>query len=488
MKSIDFSKFEKIVVYGAGVVGSLFLSFLKDKNVCSKNVIVFDMRYEQPGDILGYTVNFPDFEVDINKDKALAVIALNVSKSLLINEIYEKFLASGYKNIKIAEEVMRSLRNAKTVSACNFYAAYNSVYQDDADFSGQNSSVKLVAYYLPQFHEIPENNKWWGEGFTEWTNTKKSLPLYKGHYQPREPHDDIGYYDLSDTNAIRKQASLAKRHGIYGWAIYYYWFSGKKFLSTPLEIIYRNKDIDINYCLCWCNEKWSKIWKGDETEVLAENNYSADDPFHFIEDLYKFMLDERYIRIGGKPVIMVYQAQTIPDLANMLLKWREHARTLGIGEIYVVSSIQPLTLHELGLVGCFDAEAEFNNLYKTTDCVQLVDDNGNQVSNDLCYYDSFVDKCTEEDTGLNTTQRFFSVTCGFDNTPRYGNRATICDVGFSLESWYKLCKHKIEKSLAEGNELLFVFAWNEWAESAYLEPDKKFGYAMINTLSRAVFT
>jgi hypothetical protein len=475
-------------VYGAGVVGSLFLSFLKYQNVSSEKVIVFDKRYEQPGCIVGYTVNFPDFEVDINKNKSIVVIALSASKSFLISELYEKFLASGYKNIKIAEEVMRSVRKAKTMSVDNFYAAYNSVYQDDVDFCGQKPSAKLIAYYLPQFHEIPENSQWWGEGFTEWTNTKKSQPLYRGHYQPREPHDDIGYYDLSDANVIRKQASLAKKHGIYGWAIYYYWFSGKKFLTTPTEIIYRNKDIDINYCLCWCNEKWSKIWKGDETEVLAENNYSADDPLHFIEDLHKFMLDERYIRIEGKPVILVYQVQTIPDIFNVVLKWREHARYLGIGEIYVISSIQPLTLQELGLVDCFDAEAEFNNLFSNTESVQLVDNDGNRVSNDLSYYSSFVDKCMEEDVGENTTKRFFSVTCGFDNTPRYGDRATICDVGFSLEAWYKVCRHKIEKSVLAGNELLFVFAWNEWAESAYLEPDKKFGYAMINTLSRAVFT
>jgi hypothetical protein len=486
MKNESFDKYDKITVYGVGAIGTIFLHYLSECNVDKSKVVAYDMKYNTPSKILEYDVVFPVFEQANKPDNTLVIIALCPTKSRTVNEIKQKFVDAGYCNIKLAKDTMEVSKEAEMVCFDTFSDIYESTYQDNIDFSGHAPLVKPVVYYLPQFHEIPENNEWWGEGFTEWTNTQKAKPNYSGHYQPREPHDDIGYYDLSEVEAVRKQAKLARRHGIFGWAIYYYWFSGKTFLSKPIEIIYQNKDIDINYCLCWCNEKWTKIWVGDERKVLAENEYNENDPERFIDDLQKYMHDERYIKIDEKPVLIVYQAHIIPNVAYVVDKWRERARKVGIGEIFILSSIQPLTLKENGLEGYFDGEAEFSNLTHVAENIQVVDKNGGFTSNSLCYYDTYVDYYTGVSNENIRDVRYYSVACGFDNTPRYGERATIFDVGFSLKSWYKLCKSTVEKSVQKGNEYMFVFAWNEWAESAYLEPDKKYGYATINTLSKAV--
>jgi hypothetical protein len=482
----SFDKYNKIIVYGAGGFGTLFLHYLSDCNVDKNKVIVYDIKYDKPTKLLGYDAVSPVFERVGETDNVLVVIALCQSKTSLVQEIKQKFIDAGYCDIKLSKDVMGTSGNTELISLAGFSDTYDSIYQDNTDFGEYTPLVKPIVYYLPQFHEIPENNEWWGAGFTEWTNTRKACPLYEGHYQPREPHDDIGYYDLSEVEAIRKQAALAKSHGIYGWAIYYYWFSGKTFLTKPIEIIYQNKDIDINYCLCWCNEKWTKIWVGNDTQVLAENRYTEDDPINFIDDLQKYMLDERYIKINGKPVLVVYHSHLIPNVAEVVEKWRERAREIGIGELFIISSIQPLTLKESGLEDYFDGEAEFSNFIRTPDSIRLVAENGKFAPSNLYRYSDYLKYSIDKSEKDSNRPSYYSVSCGFDNTPRYGERATIFDVGFSLKSWYELCKSAVKKSMQNGNEYMFVFAWNEWAESAYLEPDKKYGYAMINTLSRAV--
>ena len=162
---------------------------------------------------------------------------------------------------------------------------YFSLYQDNIAFSNEPVKVKTLAFYLPQFHTFPENDEWWGEGFTEWTNTRKSAPRYRGHYQPREPHENIGYYDLSDVQVIKKQAKLARQHGIYGFCIYYYWFSGKTLMEKPIDLLFTHPEIDINYCLCWANESWTRTWDGMKNNILIEQKYTYDDSINFIYDI-----------------------------------------------------------------------------------------------------------------------------------------------------------------------------------------------------------
>ena len=213
-----------------------------------------------------------------------------------------------------------------------------SEYEKNIDFSDLNTTIKVISLYLPQFHVIEENNKFWGKGFTEWTNVKKSKPKFIGHHQPRIPGDFfgyLGYYDLTDIKSIEKQIKLAKSHGIYGFGIYYYWFSGKKLLEKPIDLFLKNSYLNFNFLLIWANENWSKRWNGEDKEILIKQEYKENDPYNFIKDIKKYIKDKRYIKIDNKPVIGIYEPRSIPNLKKTITIWRETSRELGVGEIFI---------------------------------------------------------------------------------------------------------------------------------------------------------
>ena len=168
---------------------------------------------------------------------------------------------------------------------------YGSIYQDDERFPRLEPEARAIAFYLPQYHTFPENDEWWGKGFTEWTNTRKAKPRFPGHYQPRTPHKDIGYYDLSQVETLKRQAALAKTHGIEAFCMYCYWFDGKKLMEKPLELLVSHPEIKLKFCLCWANENWTRTWDGQEKSVLIQQNYSEENDIRFIQDLKKYITD-----------------------------------------------------------------------------------------------------------------------------------------------------------------------------------------------------
>jgi len=366
-----------------------------------------------------------------------------------------------------------------------FAETYESFYQDDMDFSGHKTDIKAIALYLPQFHEIPENNEWWGKGFTEWVNTRKSKPRFEGHYQPREPHADIGYYSLDNADTIRNQAKLAKKHGIFGFCIYYYWFSGKKLLETPIELIFNSKDIDINYCLCWANENWSRAWDGQNNNVLIGQNYSSDNDVRFIEDLKKYIEDKRYIRIDSKPLISVYRIYNLPDPANTIRTWRKWCRDNGIGEICIAAFRSCEYADKFGKIDEIDYEVEFvpHGLYFPA---------ADKIPSAYCYdYRKAADYIIKGN-GIAEKQKkpvFRSVMFGWDNSSRRAVDYSIW-AGFSIKKyyeWVRYCVRYTRRNFDADKRFIFINAWNEWAEGTYLEPDVKFGYTNINTTSKAIF-
>ena len=214
-----------------------------------------------------------------------------------------------------------------------------SEYEENIDFSKFTTEIKTITLYLPQFHITEENNKFWGKGFTEWNNVKKSKPRFKGHHQPRYPGDEhgyLGYYDLSHLKTIEQQINLAKSHGIYGFAIYYYWFSGKMLLKKPIDIFIKNKYINFNFLLIWANENWSKVWDGGDKYILIKQEYKPNDPINFIKDIKKYINDKRYIKIGKRPIIGLYEPSKIPELRKTMEIWRKKSREFGIGEIFIL--------------------------------------------------------------------------------------------------------------------------------------------------------
>jgi len=370
---------------------------------------------------------------------------------------------------------------------------YESEYQENMDFSDYKPKIKTIAFYLPQFHAIPENDLWWGNGFTEWTNTRKVEPRFMGHYQPREPHDDFGYYDLTDIEVIKKQVLLAKQHGIYGFCFYLYWFSGKRILEKPLDLFLEHPEIDINFCLCWANENWTRTWDGYDKEILMKQNYSEEDPYKFIQDIEKYVVDKRYIRIDGEPVVLVYNPGQIPNINNVFSVWREQAIKLGIGKIKIwICRTFVFTAESLGITDNVDGEVEFSPhglpvIYQE----KIINIKGNTGT--IYDYKEIVNKITcqlniKDNDDSKKVPVYRTPMPGWDNAARRVS-GWAAYAGYSLKFFYIWVRSVIEEAKRkynEGDSFVFINAWNEWAEGAYLEPDKKYGYANINTLSRAI--
>jgi lipopolysaccharide biosynthesis protein len=198
------------------------------------------------------------------------------------------------------------------------------------------SEARLIAFYLPQFHTIPENDGWWGKGFTEWTNVRNAVPYFPGHYQPHVP-GQLGYYDLRSPDVRAAQAALAGEYGIHGFCYYHYWFNGRRLLELPFNEVLRSHQPDFPFCLCWANENWTRRWDGDDKQVLMVQKYSHEDDRLHMESLIPAFRDDRYVRIDGKPVFLVYKKNLLPDARKTAEIWRDTAKRAGIDDIYLIT-------------------------------------------------------------------------------------------------------------------------------------------------------
>lgn len=344
--------------------------------------------------------------------------------------------------------------------------------------------IRVIAFYLPQYHEIPENNQWWGKGFTEWSNVKPAEPLFPGHYQPHIPLN--GYYDLTDPAVIPRQIEQAQRYGIEGFCFYYYWFHGHRLLEKPLQMLLEHQEWEIPYCLCWANENWTRRWDGLEHEVLAAQEYSTDDDYAFIANLEPFLRDPRYIRINGCPLLLLYRPDLLPNAAATVSIWREHCRSSGIGDIYVayVQSFENRDPRDYGM----DAAVEFPPNNSTPPAFSAVELGCPPDSNVHLYdWSIFPQRATQY--AKPTYTLFRGLNPGWDNTPRRKANATIFlnDDPASYQNWAKAaCEDTIERIPNPQERLVFVNAWNEWGEGAHLEPDVRRGCAYLDATHMAL--
>lgn len=400
------------------------------------------------------------------------------------------------KKIKLYLDRQNDIRNFQQETGINLcdsvseeHKVYNAWYEENQDYSSKEPDVKTLAMYLPQFHSFPENDEWWGKGFTEWVNTRKAKPRFKDHYQPREPHEDIGYYDLSDIETLRKQAELAKQHGIYGFCFYYYWFSGKRLMEKPVDMLLEHPEIDINFCLCWANENWTRAWDGQSKSVLISQEYSEQDEINFIKDMKKYIDDKRYIKIEGKPVIIVYNPGQIPNINRAFATWRKCAQELGIGEILIwTCQTSNNTAENLNIEDIIDAEVEFppHNMWFDIIGERNIDLSGKEAC--IYNYRKLVEILKKRKFNEGKKPIYRTAMLGWDNAARRENN-WVTFYEFSLKSyydWLTLNINEARKRFKENERFMFINAWNEWAEGTYLEPDKKYGYSYLNTTSKAL--
>lgn len=350
----------------------------------------------------------------------------------------------------------------------------------------------IIAFYLPQFHAIPENDEWWGTGFTDWTNVRKARPLFSGHRQPRVPLN--GYYDLSDVEVMRWQAGLAKEYGVSGFCFYHYWFSGKMLLEKPAEQLLQHADIEMPFCFSWANEPWARTWDGKAHQVLMPQDYGTQKDWetHF-NYLLPFFLDPRYICVDGAPMFLIYKTRSIPDCDKMMNLWIDLARKAGLPGIHFVQTIRENQLDDRDLP--FSANAEFEparsirlqgSLRLQLQRVRRMLFRGmNHVFGLRCHTNAVIPfkRMTDLSLAKNSPKGTYGgVFAGWDNSARRDTDATIIQPP-TKEEFADYLRSKIKQTrVVYQTDTIFVNAWNEWAEGTYLEPDEDNRYAYLEAI------
>lgn len=366
---------------------------------------------------------------------------------------------------------------------------------------------KILSFYLPQYHPIPENNEWWGEGFTDWRNVARGTPRFKGHIQPHIPAD-LGFYDLRLEETRIAQAELAKKFGIDGFCYYHYWFNGKMLLEKPLNDLIDSGKPDFPFCICWANENWSRRWDGSDQEILMEQRYEDYDAAEHFDYLKKAFSDTRYITVNGRPLFLIYNTNQIPGIKNVVAHWRQLAKENGFPDLYIcsVKSIHNYLPDEEVMKFGFDALIEFIPNGETLKY--------QKKSTLPKFYFNLVIRKIAEKLGFKKFAKNYPITCVLDYDKISEHYMNLSPVNKTfpcvIPSWDNSARKKfahviqnedadkfskwLEKALKrvskypEEEQIVFINAWNEWAEGCHLEPDinngKKFLEAVFNTINK----
>ena len=357
-----------------------------------------------------------------------------------------------------------------------------------------DDDVKLIAFYLPQFHDFEENVKWFGPGFSEWSNTSKAVPQYDGHYQPHIPID-VGYYNLDNTDVLKKQIELAKQYGIYGFSIYYYWYSGQKVMEKPLEKFLADKSLDMPFFLFFANQDWTMQWdNGNEKEILHEQILNDGDAEKFMTDILPYMKDDRYIKIDNKPLMVLYDIQKYPfekyiEFNNLI---RQIAKQNGFDDLYIITTVRNYM--------SLDNLKEITDKYQIDSLLEFfpqgVDDKIFQQKYPKIINPAFKGRCFDVAEAIKNknylydanTKVFKGCFTNWDNTARkcYNGANILENTPDGYKQWLKDIINWTIKNKSPKEQFIFINAWNEWAEGAHLEPDQKYGYAYLQATKDAI--
>jgi lipopolysaccharide biosynthesis protein len=359
-----------------------------------------------------------------------------------------------------------------------------------------SKKIKPIAIYLPQFHPIPENNEWWGNGFTEWTNVTKAKPLFKDHYQPHLPAD-LGFYDLRLEEARLAQEGLAKANGIYGFCYYHYWFNSKRILEEPLNKKLKNSKEDLPFMLCWANENWTRIWNGGDTDVLLKQEYSDEDDFNHIQVLISYFKDERYIKVIGKPMFVIYRPKLFPDIKKTIAFWRSEVKKAGFPDLYI-GFAKTFEYKDAVDKNGFDFAFEFQPNFELRpptfkDTIlkryffELFRKLNISIKNKYhLVYDYEVYANLQINNGF-YPNTYPTVTPGWDNSARRKINYFILH-NSSPEKYKNWLKYVVKNYPWQKmpDSFLFINAWNEWAEGNHLEPCQKWGKAYLEATKEII--
>ena len=347
------------------------------------------------------------------------------------------------------------------------------------------NEVRIIAFYLPQFHPIPENDRWWGKGFTEWSNVAKARPNYVGHYQPHLPAD-LGFYDLRIAEIADQQYDLAKRYGLYGFCYFYYWFAGKRLLDLPLERLAETGNPHNRFCIGWANENWTRTWDGLEDHILIGQQHSDDDDRAVILDMMRYFQRSNYIRVNGKPLLLVYRINLFPDIRRTADIWREQCVKEGIGDIYLalVESFENAGAPSDPVVFGFDASVEYppHGMSSPIKTPAILNPDFQGSVHD---YRELVLKYLQRE--VPNYVRFRTVMPSWDNTPRRQDNPHIFEHACpgAYRAWLEAIIDQTHEQNFGDERIVFINAWNEWGEGNHLEPDKRYGHGFLEATRNA---
>jgi lipopolysaccharide biosynthesis protein len=368
-------------------------------------------------------------------------------------------------------------------NALSRHEASDFVRMPEASVSSELCDVKLIAYYLPQFHPIPENDAWWGAGFTEWRNVARAFPNFEGHYQPRVP-GELGYYDLRVPEVMARQVELARHHGIAAFCFHFYWFGGKTLLEMPTRQFLERPELDLGFCLCWANENWTRRWDGSENAVLIGQKHSPDDDEAFLRYVDAYFRDPRYVKMDGRPVLTVYRPAILPDARATTDRWRKLARRLGWPGLYLIAT-RAFGFEDYEALG-FDALSEFPpHAVRTPDMEAMIETTSFRKPTRIRLYRDMV--ASETSRPPAPGRRHPGVMMGWDNSARRPVEGQIVH-GATPAQFATWLRHAMNRARShpERERFVFINAWNEWAEGTYLEPDQRFGYGYLAACAEVV--
>ncbi|WP_119463803.1 glycoside hydrolase family 99-like domain-containing protein [Vibrio sp. PID23_8] len=411
---------------------------------------------------------------------------LSEGKSQGLKTSPQTFASNGQENTSIPSNT------SVAINYIDYEAQYHKAGAQFEEFAfgarTHDPDVKLIAYYLPQFHPFTENNEWWGTGFTEWTNVTRARPRFNGHVQPHLPRD-LGFYDLRLKETLVKQAEMARAAGLEGFCFYHYWFNGKRLMDGPVNLLLENGDIELPFCLMWTNENWSRRWDGLDQDILIAQDYRDEDDEAFIADIVRHFEDPRYIRIDGKPLFFIYRPGIVPEAKAKFEKWRELLKTNHDTEVifYMAQAFDDNDPRPYGLDGAieFPPHKVAAGLPSVAQELGLFDPNftGHYPSYDAMAENSLSDVEFEYDV-------IKAVTPMWDNEARKPNRG-MGFVGATPQKYQRWLSSVIDYArrnpVQGGHKFVAINAWNEWAEGAYLEPDQYYGSAYLNATYRAAY-